>query len=172
MLKPIKGEEWIEKFRKTEFWIGKERSYHQEFYSRLTKSYIGWWLHLRLYYPPFTHFFFNRLSLLIDPLSSGGLYSHVRSFLFNFLIVDIWWSTKHKVWRLFNRKEWQQQRAFVRACMQAIHEGCADKMDAPPLLSNTNFHGYVLGKRCFERVAEILRQDDESAASPLRKEKS
>lgn len=157
-MKKIKGEEWIEKYREREFWIGEKRPYPQSFYSRLTKSYIGWWLNLRLRYPPFRHFFFNRLNILIDPLSCGGLYSHISSFLFNFVVADIWWAGKHKVWKLFHPKQWEQQRAFMRACMQATEEGCADKMDAPPPFSNINFHGAILGKRYFERVAEILRE--------------
>jgi hypothetical protein len=160
LLKPIKDEEWIEKFRDTEFWIGAKRSYPQKFYSRLTHSYVGWWIHLRLHFPPFRHFFLNRLSLLVDPLSSGGLYSHVRSFLFNFVIADIWWSSKHRVWKLFHREEHEARLRFMRAAMQATQEGCADEMPPPPGFCAANFHGAILGERYFKRVAEILDESN------------
>ena len=159
LLKPIKGEEWIEKFRSKEFWIGEKRSYPQKFYSRLCHSYISWWLHLRLHYPPFGRlFFFCRLPLLIEPLNSGGLYSHVRSFLFNFVVADCWWSLKHKVWKYFHKREWQQQLDFYAACDQAMQEGRADEMSPPPELSGIQFRGSILGERYFKRVAQILKE--------------
>lgn len=158
LLKPIKGEEWIEKFRRKEFWIGIRRKYPQKLYARLTKSYIGWWLYLRLHYPPFRYFFLNRLCLLIDPLSCGGLYSHIRCFCFNFFVCDIWWRGKRKIWELFHPKEHNRRQLFWRACMQATDEGYADKMNTVPPFDDENFHGYILGKRYFNRVAEIMEE--------------
>lgn len=152
-LKPIRGEEWIEKLRESEFWIGEKRSYPQKFYCRLCHSYIGWWLHLRLTLSrkwPLT-----RLSLLFDPLSSGGLGGHLRSFLFNAVVVDIWWRSRHWVWKLFHRRAWEQQRRFLRAAMQASEEGYADEMPCPIPGMEGRWHGRVLGKRYFKRVVEI-----------------
>ena len=149
-LKPIEGEEWIEKMRRREFWIGMRRRYPQKFYSRLTKGYVGWWLYFRL------RAIWSRAALLIDPLSCGGFYSHLRCFLYNWIMVDVIWNVKHRIWKLFHEKEWEQQCAFWRACDQATEEGCADPMPATDWMPADRFHGLVLGKRYFERVAEIL----------------
>ncbi len=149
---PIKGEEWIEEFRTTDFWIVRKRSYQQKFYARLCNSYLGWWFYFRSYSV------WSRLGLLIDPLSCGGLWSHIRSFLFNAVVVDMWWRTKHKVWKIFHRREHQQQIQFMDACIQATQEGFTDPMPNSPGFEKKNFHGASMGKRYFKRVIDILRE--------------
>jgi len=59
ILKPIEGEEWIEKFRRREFWIAMRRRYPQKFYSRLTRSYLGRRLYFRV------HGIWHRAGLLV-----------------------------------------------------------------------------------------------------------
>lgn len=113
MMKPIKGEEWIEEMREREFWIGEKHSYPEPFYARLAQSYLGWWCYFRL------HRLWPRLALLIDPLNCGGLWSHVQGFLFNAIVVDIWWRLKHRVWRLFHRREWEAQCRLMELVAEA-----------------------------------------------------
>jgi hypothetical protein len=103
LLKPVAGEEWIEKKRRREFWIGMRRRYPQNFYSRLTKSYVGWWLYFRIYG------IWGRAALLIEPISSGGFCSHLHSFLYNWIMVDLVWRTQHCIWKLFHRREWEKR---------------------------------------------------------------
>jgi hypothetical protein len=153
-INPIAGEEWIEKFREKEFWIGERKSYPQKFYSRLAKSYLGWWLYFRI------HNVWGRGALLIDPLSCGGFCSHLRCFLYNLIIVDIYWSTKHRIWKIFHRRDWEKQRAFFAACSRAHDEGCADPMPPPAWLPKERFHGVVLGERYLKRVAEIMKEHE------------
>lgn len=152
-MKPIEGEEWIEEMRAHEFWIAERRSYPQKLYARLTKSYVGWWLYFRI------HAIWARAALLIDPLSTGGLRSHLRTFLYNWIVVDIIWSTKHRIWKLFHRKEWEKKRTFFAALAKASSEGCADPMEPADWLPAEQFHGVVLGKRYFDRVAEIMKEE-------------
>lgn len=156
ILKPVKGEGWIEKFRGREFWIGMKRQYPQNFYSRLTQSYVGWWLYYRV------GAICSRASLLIDPLSTGGFYSHLRCFLYNWLIVGIYWSIKHRIWKLFHRREWERQCAFMRVLIRALDEGYADPLPCPDWLSADRFHGMALGKRYFNRVAELMDFETDS----------
>jgi|SRR5580765_495159 len=152
-LRPIKGEEWIEKFRRHEFWIGAKRSYPQKVYARITKSYIGWWCYFRV------HAIWHRAALLIDPLSCGGLWSHVNTFLFNAVVVDVWWTLKRKIWKLRHPEEWKRQRLFMRAAIQAHSEGCADEMPTPAGFEG-KFSGAILGRRYFERVAQIIKEEE------------
>jgi hypothetical protein len=156
ILRPIKGEEWIEKFRATEFWIAKKRSYPQKLYARMCKSYLGWWCYFRL------HSIWHRATLLIDPLSSGGFYSHLRTFLWNLTFVDIVWPLKRAIWKRFHRKEWEQRRRFMRAALQAMSEGYDDPMPPPPGFEGMNFQGSILGERYFKRMAEILKHENEA----------
>lgn len=151
MFEPIAGEEWIERFRDKEFWIGERRSYPQKLYSRITKSYVGWWLYFRL------HAVWSRAALLVDPISSGGFYSHLRTFFYNWIMVDLVWRTKHRIWKMFHRKEWEKQCAFWAACSRATSEGYADPMPAPDWLPAERFHGVMLGERYFKRVGELLK---------------
>ena len=154
LLKPIKDELWIEKFRRKDFWIRRRRSYSEKLYARIVGSYVGWWTYFRV------HSIWHRAALLIDPLSCGGLYSHLRSFLFNWLVVDIWWGIKHKTWKVFHRKEWEKQCALMDACMRASEEGFADPMPSPDWLPEGSFHGSILVERYFKRVLEILKEGE------------
>ena len=125
ILKPIEGEEWIEKMRQREFWIGMRRSYPQALYSRLTKSYVGWWMYMRV------REIWSRGALLIDPSLCGGFLSHLRCFWYNWMVLDIVGGFRCRVWKLFHKNEWEKQCAFFEACMQASVEGCADPIPAP-----------------------------------------
>ena len=153
-LKPPAGEEWIERFRRREFWIGMRRRYPQKFYARLVRSYVGWWLYFRI------SRIWHCAGLLIDPLSSGGFYSHLTCFLRNWLICGVYWRIKHKIWKLFHKKEWQRQLDWTAAMWQATDEGFTDKLEPPDWLPAERFHGVVLGERYFRRVAEIMKEKD------------
>ena len=159
MFRPIEGEEWIEEFRESDFWIRTKQDHPENLYARLCKSYLGWWLYFRV------HSLWPKAALLIDPLSCGGMWSHINSFLYNFLVVGVWWRVKHEVWKRFHRKEWERQVAFMRAASQAMEEGCSDPMPAPPGFEGMNFIGWILGARYFRRVAEIMQEKDASSGA-------
>ena len=154
ILKPIKGEEWIEKMREKEFW--RSEYPWEPRYARFVRSYVGWQIYYRV------RSIWPRAALLFDPLSCGGFYSHLRSFLYNWIMVDIVWNLKYRVWKLFHKKQWEQQMRMMRAYMQATEEGCADPMGAPESLPDDRFHGIILGERYFKRVAEIMQEGDEA----------
>lgn len=154
-LKFVRNEvrEWIEAGFANNWLVNPKRWELEKFWPRVSSSKIGYTLHC------LGHVVGWHTSLIFDPLNSGGFFSHMQSFFWNLWHVDIWWPICHRIdeWR---RPEYhRQQRRFMQACMQAQSEGCADPMPPPDGFPADRFHGAILGKRYFERVAEILEQD-------------
>jgi len=144
---------WIDAKCATTLFLEPPRYPGQKLYCRFCRSKLGYFLHLLGYVIGW------HTSMICDPLSCGGLYSHISNWLYNLWYVDIYWPIVDKIDR-WRRPEYHRQRdRFMRACRQASEEGCADELPAPAGFSKSNFVGSILGKRYFERVAELLKDD-------------
>lgn len=144
--------EWTDAGLGINLFLEPQKYEWETFYERFCSARLGYFLHVlgcRIGW---------HTSMIFDPLHSGTFPSALRSWLWNLWHVDIYWPICHRIDEWRRPEYYAEQRRFLDASMQALEEGCADKMDAPPPFSNENFHGAILGKRYFERVVEILKK--------------
>lgn len=154
LFKPIRGEEWIEKFRVEEFWLAKRQAWHRSVWERFCKSYIGHWIYFKLYFMGL-----RRTAMIVDPLMSGGSFiGYLRSAVWHMVIVDRWWPFKHFVWRKFHKREWEAECRFYDACWQALKEERREDVSLPVPFDKIPGRVVVLGENYFKRVAEILKE--------------
>lgn len=148
----IKNElrEWIEAGCATKLFLEPKKYKGENLYHRFCPSMVGYFLFL------LCHKVGWHTSLIFDPLHSGGLFRHLRTFFYNLWYVDIFYPTKYRIYRLLRSKFYKEQDRVFSAFVKAMQEGYTDEMESPPFLPAERFHGAILGKRYFNRVKELL----------------